>query len=304
MMITVIIVFMTSVMNIAPWIPTNQPEREDSQFVPAGLEDCIHSIHAGDTFMTYLRRVAALLPFSVLFIAPGVSGAQQLPPVAEQMAKTYGLDSFGRVEAIRYTFTIVGLVPPATWEWQPKTDTVTYEGKDKQGNPMKVTYKRSELDSQSDAVKTQIDPAFVIGQYWLLLPLHVAWDGASVTDEGIHETPLAKAQAQRIVVKYAPSGYSPGDTWELYVGPDKRIVEMTYHRAVPVPKFHNLVNAKWEGYKKAGPLLFSTEHHGTADGQPFEVSLTDVAVKMVGSDKWVNAQSASEQAASERIARK
>jgi hypothetical protein len=28
---------------------------------------------------------------------------EQLPPIAEQMAKTYGLDSFGQIEGIRYT---------------------------------------------------------------------------------------------------------------------------------------------------------------------------------------------------------
>ena len=106
----------------------------------------------------------------------------------------------------------------------------------------------------------------------------------------MHETPLAKTSAQKIVVKYAASGYSPGDTWDLYVGPDKRVVEMTYHRAVPAPKLPNLVNAKWEGYKKAGPLLFSTEHHGTADGNPFELTFTDVAVKLKGSKDWINAQ--------------
>jgi hypothetical protein len=242
--------------------------------------------------MTKLKRSDAirLLAVSVLLILPAASGAEQLPPTAEQMAKTFGLDSFGKVEAIRYTFAIPGLVPPRTWEWHPKTDTVTYQGKDKDGTPMKVTYKRSELDSQSDVVKNQIDPGFVNDQYWLLLPLHVAWDGASVTDEGTHETPLAKTPAKRIVVKYAASGYSPGDTWDLYVGPDKRVVEMTYHRAVPAPKLPNLVNAKWEGYKKAGPLLFSTDHHGTADGNPFELTFTDVAVKLKGSNGWINAQ--------------
>jgi hypothetical protein len=242
--------------------------------------------------MTSLRRraVAHLSAFSILLILPAASGAQQLPPIAAQMAKTYGLDSFGKVEAIRYTFTIPGLVPPHTWEWNPKTDTVTYEGKDKQGNPVKVTYKRSELGSQSDAVRNEIDPGFVNDQYWLLLPLHVAWDGATVTDDGKQEMPLGKTSAERIVVKYASSGYSPGDTWELYVGPDKRVVEMTYHRAVPVPHLPNLVNATWEGYKKAGPLLISTEHHGTADGNPFQLSFSNVSVKVKGSKNWINAQ--------------
>ena len=242
--------------------------------------------------MTNLSRpdVIRLVAFSMLLILPVTSGGQQLPPVAEQMAKTFGLDSFGKVEAIRYTFTIPGLVPARTWEWKPKTDTVSYEGKDKEGKPVQVTYKRSELSSQSDAVKNQIDPGFVNDQYWLLLPLHVAWDGASVTDEGMHETPLGKTSSQRIVVKYASSGYSPGDTWELYVGADKRVEEMTYHRAVAVPGLPNVVNATWEGYKKAGPLLISTEHHGTADGKPFQLSFADVAVRVKGSKTWISAQ--------------
>jgi hypothetical protein len=182
------------------------------------------------------------------------------------------------------------LVPPRTWEWQPKTDTVTYEGKDKQGNPVKVTYKRSELESQSDAVKKEIDPGFVNDQYWLLLPLHFAWDGATVTDQGMHETPLGKTSARQIVAKYAASGYSPGDTWELYVGPDHRVEEMTYHRAVPVPGLPNVVNAKWAGHKKVGPLLIATDHPGTADGTPIHLSLSDVAVKLQGSETWINAQ--------------
>jgi hypothetical protein len=259
-----------------------------------GLQDNIRSIHRGATFMTSLRRlgVVHLLAVSMLLILPATSEAQQLPPLAKQMAKTYGLDSFGKIEAIRYTFTIPGLVPPRTWEWNPQTDTVSYEGKDKQGKPVKVTYKRSELSSQSDAVKNEIDPGFVNDQYWLLLPLHVAWDGATVTDDGKHETPLRKTSAERIVVKYTPGdgSYSPGDTWELYVGPDKRVKEITYHRAVPVPHLPNLVNATWEGQKKAGPLLISTEHHGTADGNPFQLSFSDVAVKVKGSKDWIPAQ--------------
>lgn len=240
--------------------------------------------------MKDLRRfeVARFLA-SLLLIIPVMSAAQPLPPVAEKMAKTYGLDSFGEVDALRYTWAIEGVVS-RTWEWQPKTDTVTFEGKDKEGKPVKVTYQRSDIDNQSDAVKKDIDPAFLNDQYWALLPLHVAWDGAAVTDEGKAETPLGKVPAERIVVKYAGGGYSPGDTWELFVGPDHRILEMTYHRAVPVPGVPNLVIAKWQGYKKAGPLLFSTDHPGTGDGHPFRITVTNIAVKVNGSKDWINAQ--------------
>jgi len=234
-------------------------------------------------------KTARVMSLALLLSLPVASHAQQIPAAAEQMAKTFGLDSFGQVEAIRYTWNLDGANLSRTWVWEPKTDTVTYEGKDKEGKPTKVTYQRSQIDSQSDDVKKMIDPGFVNDQYWLLLPLHVAWDGATVTDDGMQEMPIAKTKARRIVVKYAPSGYSPGDTWELYVGADNRVEEMTYHRAVPVPKYPDLVNATWTGYKKAGPLLFSTEHPGTADGKPFRIYFSDVAVKVKGSKDWISA---------------
>ena len=79
--------------------------------------------------------------------------------------------------------------------------------------------------------------------------------------------------------------------------------EFIYHRAgAGFPKAYI---ATWQGYERAGPLLFSTDHEGTTgDGKSLRVFFSDVAVKVVGSDKWVNAQSASKQLASERIARK
>ena len=95
--------------------------------------------------MTNLKRLAALLPLSVVFIAPAISGAQQHAPIAEQIGKAYGVDSFGQVEAIRYTFNIPAFKLSRTWVWEPKTDTVSYEGTDKEGKPVKVTYKRDEL---------------------------------------------------------------------------------------------------------------------------------------------------------------
>jgi len=132
--------------------------------------------------MTNLRRleVIRLVAFSMLLlILPAKSWAQQRSAIAEQMAKTYGLDSFGQVEGIRYTFNaeFPGIKLSRTWEWNPKTDTVSYEGKDKEGKPVKVTYPRSQIGSQSDAIQNEIDPAFVNDQYWLLLPFHVVWDG-------------------------------------------------------------------------------------------------------------------------------
>src|SRR5579864_579363 len=228
-----------------------------------------------------------------LLILASPSWAQTRPPIVEKLAKTYGLDSWDQVQAIRYSFTLTfpGVNLSRSWEWEPKTGKVTYEGKDKEGKPVKVTYMRSELSSQPDAVKNEIEPGFVNDNYWLLLPFHIYWDtSANVTDEGMQKLPMGGGSAEKVVVKYPAEagGYTPGDTWEVYVGKDNRIEQMVYHRGGP--KKPSLVTAKWAGYKKAGPLLFSTDHPGTADGKPLHLTHSGVAVKLVGSDKWMDAQ--------------
>jgi len=233
-----------------------------------------------------------LLAFGVLSVFPAASGAEQGPPIAEQIANAYGLDSFGQIEAVRYTWNaeLPGVKLSNTWEWSPKTDTVSYEGKDKEGKPVKATYRRSQLSSQSDAIKNEIDPAFINDQYWFILPFHILWDGATVTDEGQQKRPTGDASAQRVVVKYpSEGGYQPGDTWELYIGADKRIEEIVYHRGAPNPP-PKLVIATYTDHKKAGPLLISTDHHGTLDGKPMRITLTNVSVKLTGSENWINAQ--------------
>jgi len=243
------------------------------------------------------------LAFAVLALVLAASCGQKPPAIAEQIAKTYGLDSFGQIEGIRYTWNaeFPGKAHPfdgaagtikfsQKWEWNPKTDTVSYEGPDMDGKPLQVTYQRSQLSSQSDAVKKQVEPAFINDQYWLLFPLHVIWDrSATVTGDGVQKLPSGEGSAQRVVVKYpSEGGYTPGDTWELYVGDDKRVEQFVYHRGGP--KKPSVVIATWADYKKAGPLLISTDHRGTADGQPLRISFSDVSVKVAGSENWMNAQ--------------
>jgi len=110
--------------------------------------------------MKYSSRVTiiGLMGFWVLVLAPN-SWAQQRAPILDQVAKTYGVDSWDKVEAIRYTWNgeITGLFKIShKWEWEPKTNKVSYEGVDKDGKPVTATYVRTDLGSQSDAVKTKL----------------------------------------------------------------------------------------------------------------------------------------------------
>jgi hypothetical protein len=65
--------------------------------------------------VTAAATIAVIGPAS----AP-TSGAQQRPPIVEKLTKTYGLDSFGQIEAIRYTFNVEapGLNVSRSWTWE------------------------------------------------------------------------------------------------------------------------------------------------------------------------------------------
>jgi len=246
--------------------------------------------------MTKLSRSMMIrcLFFAVLLLA-GTSRAQTRPPEVDQLAKTYGLDSYGQIEAVRYTFNLdlpaLKVNLSRSWTWEPKTGQVTYETKDKDGKPVKVTYNRSQLNSAPANVRDEIEPSFVNDNYWFIFPFHAYWDtSANVTVKDKQKLPIGQGTAKLVSVKYPMEvgGYTPGDTWDLYVGKDGRIVQFVYHRGGE--KKPSNVTTTWAGYKKGGPLLVATDHRGTADGKPARIFFSNVSVKLAGSDKWTDAQ--------------
>jgi hypothetical protein len=71
----------------------------------------------------------------------------------------------------------------------------------------------------------------------------------------------------------------------MFVGSDLRIQQIEFHHGGNAKP--SVVVADWKSYKRAGPLLFSLDHHGKADGKPFRLTFTNVAVKLEGSETWV-----------------
>src|SRR5215469_2882471 len=123
------------------------------------------------TAMKLEKSAVRLFAFSALaLVFAATARAGEIPPAAQEMAKTFGLDSWDQIEGLRYTWNaeVPGAVKPFDggsgtitishkWEWDPKTGTISYEGKDMNGQPLKVTYKRSD-STQSDTVKNVVDP--------------------------------------------------------------------------------------------------------------------------------------------------
>jgi hypothetical protein len=224
----------------------------------------------------------------VLLLIAGSSAAQDKPDVRKQIADAYGFSSWSQVEQIRYTFNVeAGKVKLArTWIWEPKADRVTFEGKDKEGKPLKVSYTHAQMTP--DIVKN-IDPDFINDQYWLVFPFHLVWDtSATVEDKGQSKPLAGRGLARKVTISYPKQGgYTPGDSYDLFVDANNHAVAWTHHEGgTPKPS----LTTSWVDYKKAGPLVIALDHRGTEEGKPIRIFFTDVAVRLTGSDAWVPAQ--------------
>src|SRR5204862_7792698 len=117
--------------------------------------------------MAHVRaKLICLVGFMVLVLA-GMSGAQQRPPILEKIAKAYGLDSYGQIDAIRYSWNgeIPGLFQLAhVWEWEPKTGKISFEGKGHDGKPVKVNSVNTQPVGQPAIIKNDVEAAVVTEQ--------------------------------------------------------------------------------------------------------------------------------------------
>ena len=201
----------------------------------------------------------------------------------QHIAESYGLQYFGEVEQIQYTFNVQKGEKQISrfWIWQPHLDRVTFKGMDYQEA---ITYNRSEIVSTESNKLKKIDAWFINDNYWLLFPYHVGWDtNAKVEDIGRQRLPMGDEKARCVVVTYpAAGGYTPGDTYELYLDGQYRLTQWVYRRGGSEKPTRI---STWDDHRKVGPLTISLNHQG--EDQNFRVWFTNVGVKLAGTDRWL-----------------
>ncbi len=204
----------------------------------------------------------------------------------QHIAESYGLEYFGEVEKIQYTFNVkLGEKQISRfWIWEPHINKVTFKGMDYQEA---ITYNRSEIVRTESNKLKKIDTWFINDNHWLLFPYHVAWDtSAKVEDIGRRQLPMGDGNARCVVVTYpATGGYTPGDVYDLYLNDQYRLTQWVYRRAGSAKTTQI---STWDDYRRVGPLTLSLNHQG--EDQNFRVWFTNVGAKMVGADSWLFAQ--------------
>jgi len=175
-------------------------------------------------------RLAAALSAMIPAVAPALPASQtpaaptQARVFADRIAVRYGLAEFPKVRSIRFTFNVShgGKDMSREWTWFPPEDSVLFQGKDPKGLQVQAAYSRKNKYSMGSESVAAIDKSFINDQYWLLFPLHLAWDqGMELKLDG----------DGMLTVRYpGQGGYTPGDAYDLSADSAGTIRSWIYHR--------------------------------------------------------------------------
>ncbi|QDU66820.1 hypothetical protein [Engelhardtia mirabilis] len=194
-----------------------------------------------------------------------------------RVAAAYGVDHFGELEALRYTFNAdLGEREIARqWEWEPGTGRVAH----RKGDELFVYFRGSNGAPESPR---EVDGQFINDQYWLLFPLHLVWDsGLEITSQGTATGPITGAECEHLICTYSSEvGYTPGDVYELFVDEDGDVREWIFRAAGSEEPTRT---AAWSEPTAIGPIRASLEFPGP-DPEAFRIWFTDVEYKLAGGE--------------------
>lgn len=227
-----------------------------------------------------------MLLIVVVVIACSTPQPAQTGDMRLQIAGAYGSESFHRIEVIEYTFNaqIGDKHIQRSWTWWPQVEQVEFKRDSGQESMM---YNRLELGRNPPQNVKQIDAWFINDNYWLLFPIHLAWDQqATVEDTGDQDLPMGHGSARCVVVSYPKTGgYTAGDVYELFVDENHLLTQWVYRRGGSATPTRI---TSWEDNRRLGPLTVSLDHRG--DDGKFRVWFTNVAVKLSGSSEKIEAE--------------
>ena len=171
-----------------------------------------------------MRRWYLLLAFS--FLSTSAARAEDVSQLARQVATSAGLEAFGQLERIAFTWIHHPSGTERSYDWDLRARTVTVTTPEGSTVVPSDGYPREELRGAHSA--------FINDSYWALFELHLVWDeGVRFESLGEQEVPgfadLGRCRA--LAVDYASEGgYTPGDRYVLYLGDDGLPLAWAYHR--------------------------------------------------------------------------
>lgn len=189
----------------------------------------------------------------------------------QALATKYGVENFSAIDTINFTFNVRPSQEADTisrnWIWIPKKQQVSLKL-----NGQWVSYNRDTI--QSEQFKG-IDGAFINDQYWLIYPFRTLWDsGTEISvEKGI--MPFSKDSVSTMKVVYTDSaGYTPKDTYKLFMDSDGMIAAWEYY---PGSADQPALVTSWEGLETYKGIKIPTKFLNKENG--FAIFFSNIEIK-------------------------
>lgn len=220
------------------------------------------------TFPEVVMR-SIVLPV-LLVLSASAAHADDGATLARAIAERAGVQAFGVAEQVSFTWTHhpSGTARRFVWDRPANTVTVTI------GEETTTVPAQGEIPEDVQRAHA----AFVNDNYWAFFELHLAWDtGVTFEELGSQSVPgfAALGECPALAVRYGgEGGYTPGDHYVLYLGPDGLPVAWAFHRGGAIEPSLVTTRAGWQEFAGVKvPTRFEKD-----DGTLF-ISISDVQVR-------------------------
>ncbi len=212
-----------------------------------------------------------LIVLLVLFVLSSCDQASDGKKIGQQIAMANGLENFGKIEMLEFTFHAQRDTSAASsrhWQWYPKTNEVVFITDS-------ATTRFTRNDTTSKELR-QLNGRFTNDEYWLLYPLHLGWDtGFELTESSTTVSPISGKKLRKLTTRYNnKDGFTPADMYDLYLDDNNRVHEWAFHKSGAAEP--SLVTT-WEDYKNFNGLAIAQEHK--SQDESFRVWFTGINVK-------------------------
>jgi len=215
-----------------------------------------------------MSRFLASLFVVLLSASPTV--AADGDALARRVAETAGVENWGDVERVAFTWKHHPSGNARSFVWHPAQDSVAVSFN---GTTTRIHAGSIETDDQRRA-----HAAFVNDHYWMLSELRLALDtGVEFEDLGPTAVPGFDDMGDRRALRVhytGDAGYTPGDAYVLYLGDDDLPDAWAFHRGGAEEP--SLVTTR-QDWSEAGGIRFPTRFV-TADGTTF-ITIEDVTIE-------------------------
>lgn len=186
---------------------------------------------------------------------------------ATKIAMAYGYENFDDVKQINFSFNVKindTIRSSRTWNWYPQEERVELIE-----NGERFSY---EKDGEFDETETAADQKFINDTYWFLFPYQLVWSEYESDFNRMAVAPISQQEMQQLTVKYAgDGGYTPGDTYHLFVNEDNIIEEWTFESSDG-----RTLTTTWEDLETFNGITIAKSHK-TEDGS-FELFFDNIEV--------------------------